>query len=91
MSTAMYQLATTILFVTLACWDWYSWQVKHLKTPYDNMMYLQRMVSWRSDAHLKTIVRTSLFSNADLDSVGLLLGDESSEGKKTAERILMLQ
>ena len=80
MSTAMYHLAKTILFVTQACWDWYTWQVKHVKTPYDNLRYLQRMVSWRSDAHLKTIVRTSLFTHAHLDSVCLQVEDQSSEG-----------
>lgn len=52
-STSTWQSCEIYRIVTRPCWTWYTGQVKHVKTPEDNIAYLQVQANnWQRDKHL---------------------------------------
>ena len=63
MTTKLYQYAKVLYVLQLSCWNWYSDQVKHVKTPEQSMKdaLAKTQGKWMADAHLQGIVHDCFY------------------------------
>jgi hypothetical protein len=91
MYSSMVPLMRIIYVVELGSWDWYTHQTKKVKTPQQGLSWLLRTAkSWMGDDHFRNTLRETLGSYANLDWIGIGVGDQSDKCKTLATRMVKL-
>jgi hypothetical protein len=80
MSSWLLDVCKIMYIVLLASWTWYSFHVKNIKSPSDNVRYTIRMSrgAWARDDHLFDTIEQSFFSAKNLAFMGISTYDESA-------------
>ena len=70
---------------TKACWDFYTWHVKEIKTPADGMRVSLAMSEgqWANDSHLWATLKWSLYDSDSLRFMGFTGLEDPSLAQKT--------
>ena len=72
MTTKLLEDIKILYTVTNPCWDWYTNQVKTVKTPADGFKYRIRMAAkWAGDNHLQETIQHSLYKHSSLAFMGM--------------------
>jgi hypothetical protein len=92
MSTALRDHCRVLLIASKACWDWYTDQVKNVKSPRDAIKYSLAMSEgkWRKEKHLWRTFEHSLYDRQSLQFMGICVDDLSDEAGDLSHRALML-
>jgi hypothetical protein len=81
MSSWLLDVCKIMYIVLLASWTWYSFHVKNIKSPSDNVRYTIRMSkgAWARDGHLFHTIEESFFSAKNLAFMGISTYDKSAQ------------
>lgn len=72
MTTKLLEDVKILYTVTNPCWDWYTDQVKTVKTPADGFKYSIRMATgWAGENHLQKTIQHSLHQHSSLAFMGM--------------------
>ena len=83
MTSSLFQHATILYVVTNACWDWYTQQVKEVKSPRDAIEHALAMTqgNWMRELHLQRTISETFEHPTNLDFIGIPMGVSILAGK----------